>query len=115
MSSCSGPEALELLASMRRQQLESNLVTTTAAIKACGGSSLWDDALDLFRAAQESGLKLTLMSHNTLIDACGQQWPHALQLLRQVEPNGASTQENRAAFKASARLLEGVGRLSRPF
>eukprot|EP00438_Fugacium_kawagutii_P018221 Skav218336 [mRNA] locus=scaffold755:379513:382566:+ [translate_table: standard] len=69
---------------MPKQQIHRGLVSFNAAISACHGAA-WQVALELLRSMEhEEAVLPDVISCSSVISACEERWPMALQLFKSM-------------------------------
>eukprot|EP00438_Fugacium_kawagutii_P010774 Skav218290 [mRNA] locus=scaffold2035:819838:823675:- [translate_table: standard] len=81
------PAAVSLLAALKTETLEADLIVYNAAMSACSRASAWEMVLALFESLELARLQSDLITYSICISACAKadEWRHALQLLRCLE------------------------------
>ena len=73
--------ALDFLVQMRRQEVESSVITYNAVISACGRCQEWQWALQIFDDMKMSRMRRNVITYNAMLSSCERNWRLALQLL----------------------------------
>ncbi|CAE7604487.1 unnamed protein product [Symbiodinium sp. CCMP2592] len=76
-------QAVQLLADLREDRLDSNIILVSAAISACSHAGCWEQAVQLLAGLGEDRLDANIILVSAAVSACekGGAWQTALQLL----------------------------------
>ncbi|CAE7555982.1 unnamed protein product [Symbiodinium natans] len=76
-------KAVQLLADLGEDRLETNIIMQSAAITACEKGGAWQTALRLLRDLNQTRISPDVIMYNATMSACekGEQWAQALSLL----------------------------------
>ncbi|CAJ1446921.1 unnamed protein product, partial [Effrenium voratum] len=82
--------SLQLLGSMREEQISPDTVACNACISACASSAQWPMALHLLHAMPAAELAPDIISFSAAIGSCeeGQQWEKSLALFHDIQSRG---------------------------
>lgn len=80
-------QALGMMADMRKQVVQVNVITYSVAISACEKGAQWQSALNLLREMELCSVDANVITYNAAISAMarGEQWQQALGLLVEMK------------------------------
>ena len=102
----------QVLADVQAQDAEANVITFTAAMRACAQVMMWSSAILLLSNLQDRSLESNLITCSTILSSCDEsaQWQLAVMLLRpcaaDVVAYTSAISSSRSRWRVSHRLLQ---------